>query len=377
MKSANASAESKAIDVTLSDPRWAAVLARDPTADGTFYYAVKTTGVYCRPSCASRRARPENISFHATRQEAESLGFRPCMRCRPHLLSPHAHYVDRITLACRHIDAADTPPDLKSLAALAGMSPYHFHRVFKKCIGLTPRAYAVAQREKRMLEQLDKSRTVTEAIFEAGYGSNSRFYEKAEGMLGMTPRRYRARGSGLTIRFAVGQCSLGEILVAHSETGICAILMGDDPEALVHDLEHRFARARLIGGDTRFEQLVARVMGFVDSPATGLDMPLDIRGTAFQRRVWQALRAIPAGSTVTYTDIANRIGAPGAVRAVASACAANPIAVAIPCHRVVRRDGGLAGYRWGVERKRKLLEAERQTSPTPSVFKPFFPASSS
>jgi len=340
------------------DARWAAVLARDPKADGSFYYAVKTTGVYCRPSCAARTPRPENVSFHPTPEDAERAGFRPCKRCRPDLASQQALHVAMITRACRSIETAETLPNLKSLAEQAGLSAHHFHRIFKKITGLTPRAYANAARDQRIRAGLAAGATVTDAIFDAGYNASSRFYEQANHVLGMTPTRYRAGGPGLDIRFAIGECSLGSILVAQSQIGVCAILIGDDPEALLRDLQDRFPRARLLGGDSGFERLVARVVGFVDAPATGLDLPLDIRGTAFQRRVWQSLREIPPGHTATYTEIATRIGAPNAVRAVAGACAANALAVAIPCHRVVRLDGSLSGYRWGVERKRALLDAE-------------------
>jgi AraC family transcriptional regulator of adaptative response/methylated-DNA-[protein]-cysteine methyltransferase len=238
------------------------------------------------------------------------------------------------------------------------MSRFHFHRVFRTVTGLTPRAYAAAHRARRVREELTRSDTVTEAIYGAGFNSNGRFYATATEVLGMTPTHFRAGGSGASIRFAVGQCSLGEILVAATDKGVCAILLGNDPAALVRDLQDRFPNAELIGGDRDFEALVARVVGFVEAPALGLDLPLDVRGTAFQQRVWQALREIPAGSTTSYTELAARIGAPTAVRAVAHACASNAIAVAIPCHRVVRSDGGLSGYRWGVERKRALLARE-------------------
>lgn len=346
---------------TLADPRWAAIVARDPQADSRFFYAVETTGVYCRPSCAARLARPENVSFHGSCAEAEQAGFRPCKRCRPDQASLQERQVQHVTLACRLIEEAEQLPSLEQLAEGAGMSAYHFHRIFKKITGLTPRAYALAQREKRVRSELSSGGTVTEAIFDAGYGSNSRFYEKSNHLLGMTPTRYRSGGSGAEIRFAVGECSLGAILVAQSEIGVCAILIGADPDALVRDLQDRFPRANLLGGDAGFEELVAKVVGFVDAPGVALELPLDIRGTAFQQRVWQALRAIPPGQTVSYTELARRIGSPAAVRAVASACAANALAVAIPCHRVVRNDGALAGYRWGVERKRALLEAEMRT----------------
>jgi AraC family transcriptional regulator of adaptative response/methylated-DNA-[protein]-cysteine methyltransferase len=343
---------------TVNDPRWASIVARDPKADGTFYYSVETTGVYCSPSCAARLARPENVRFHATRKDAEKAGFRPCKRCKPTQASLVEQYTVKVTEACRILEESETVPGLEDLATRVGVSPYHFHRVFKHVTGLTPRAYAAAHREKRVRHALSRSDTVTEAIFGAGYNSNSRFYEKSNEVLGMTPTNYRAGGANTEIRFAIGECSLGAILVATSDRGVCAILLGDDPDELAHDLQDRFPRAHLIGGDAEFEQLVATVVGFVEAPGIGLDLPLDVRGTAFQQRVWRALREIPAGDTASYADIANRIGAPKAVRAVAQACAANALAVAIPCHRVVRNDGGLSGYRWGVERKRALLAKE-------------------
>jgi len=343
---------------TEQDPRWASVVARDAGADGTFYYAVRTTGIYCRPSCPARLSRPENVVFYTTHNDAENAGFRPCRRCRPDQLSLAEGHAESVAEACRIIESSETAPALKELAASVGMSMYHFHRTFRSITGLTPREYATAHRRNRVRSELERSGTVTEAIFEAGYGSNSRFYEQSNQMLGMTPTNYRAGGAEMDIRFAIGECSLGSILVARSDRGVCAILLGDDPDELARDLQDRFPRANLIGGDREFEDLVARVVGFVEAPRLGLDLPLDVRGTAFQQRVWQALRGIPAGETVSYADIANRIGSPKSVRAVAGACAANPLAVVIPCHRVVRNDGGLSGYRWGVERKRALLEKE-------------------
>ena len=238
------------------------------------------------------------------------------------------------------------------------MSPYHFHRVFKAVTGLTPKAYAVAHRARRVREELARRPTVTEAIYEAGFQSNSPFYAKSAETLGMTPTAFRNGGAGATLRFAVAQGSLGAVLVAATEKGVCAIFLGDDPDALVRDLQDRFPKARLIGGDAGFERRVAQVIGFIEAPRTGLDLPLDVQGTAFQQKVWQALQGIPAGSTASYADVAKRIGAPKAVRAVAQACAANPLAVVIPCHRVVRHDGHLSGYRWGVERKSALLARE-------------------
>jgi AraC family transcriptional regulator of adaptative response/methylated-DNA-[protein]-cysteine methyltransferase len=347
------------------DPRWAQVVARDGAADGTFWYSVATTGVYCRPSCGARTANPRNVRFHATPAAAEQAGFRPCKRCKPDQPPREARHATLVADACRSIEQAPEPPALATLAAAAGLSPSHFHRVFRAVTGVTPNAYAAARRTRRIRAQLTRSNTVTDAIYEAGFHASSRFYEKSDHMLGMTPSTFRAGGADTTIRFAVGACSLGAILVASSPRGVCAILLGDDPDALLHDLQDRFPRARLVGGDAAFEQLVARVVGFVEAPGIGLDLPLDVRGTAFQHRVWQALRAIPAGSTASYADIARAIGAPKAVRAVAGACANNPVAVAIPCHRVVRNDGALSGYRWGVERKRALLAREGSTAPIP------------
>ena len=343
---------------TEKDRRWASVVARDPKADGTFYYSVETTGVYCRPSCAARLARPENVRFHETCEDAEKAGFRPCKRCKPNQPSLIERHAATVAEACRLMETSEEVPSLEQLADHAGLSTYHFHRVFKAITGLTPKEYAAAHRAKRLRNRLGKSGTVTEALYDAGYNSNGRFYATSNEVLGMTPSDYRAGGTRTDIRFAVGECSLGSILVAKSERGICAIFLGDDPDALTRDLQKQFPQANLIGGDVAFEQLVSRVVGFVEAPALGLDLPLDVRGTAFQQRVWQALRRIPAGSTVSYADIARRIGSPKSVRSVAQACGANALAVAIPCHRVVRNDGALSGYRWGVERKKTLLERE-------------------
>jgi AraC family transcriptional regulator, regulatory protein of adaptative response / methylated-DNA-[protein]-cysteine methyltransferase len=345
---------------TIRDPRWAAVVARDRSADGTFFYSVRTTGVFCRPSCGARLAKPTNVRFHETASEAERAGFRPCRRCKPDQAAPAAVQAAMIATICRVIESADEPPSLASLAARTGLSPYHFHRVFKSVTGVTPRQYAAAHRARRVREQLASTvKTVTEAMYDAGFNSSGRFYESAADTLGMTPSEYRSGGEHNTIRFAVGDCSLGSILVARSERGLCAILLGDDPDALVQDLQDRFPRATLVGADREFEQTVATVIGFVEQPSSGLNLPLDVRGTAFQQRVWQALRRIPAGRTMTYAAVARIIGSPRSTRAVAQACSANAIAVAIPCHRVVRTDGSLSGYRWGVERKRSLLERER------------------
>ncbi|MCH4902011.1 MULTISPECIES: bifunctional DNA-binding transcriptional regulator/O6-methylguanine-DNA methyltransferase Ada [unclassified Pseudomonas] len=343
---------------TEDDPRWAAVVARDPRADGQFVYAVKTTGIYCRPSSLARLPKPQNVEFFDTAEDAEAAGYRPSKRASKDQTEVAAQHTATVAAACRQIEASDSLPALNDLAETAGLSAFHFHRVFKAATGLTPKGYAAAHRSRRVRQRLADGGSVTEALYDAGFNSNSRFYEAADQVLGMKPGDFRAAGQNNDIRFAVGQCSLGAILVAQSERGICAILLGDDPHQLVCDLQDQFRRANLIGADAEFEQLIARVVGFIEAPAIGLDLPLDVRGTAFQERVWQALCEIPVGSTASYADIALRIGSPKAVRAVAQACGANSLAVAIPCHRVVRSDGNLSGYRWGVERKRELLERE-------------------
>lgn len=273
-----------------------------------------------------------------------------------------------VTYACRLIESSESPPRLQDLAAQAGISPYHFHRIFKAETGLTPKAYATAYRAHRLREDLKTAGgSVTEAIYNAGFNSNSRFYATSAQVLGMRAKDYRAGGVGAVIRFAVGQCSLGAVLVAQSQRGVCAILLGDDADGLVRELQDKFPRAEMIAGDAGFEQLVAQVVGCIECPRVGLNLPLDVRGTLFQQRVWQALRDIPPGSTASYADIAARIGAPSAARAVARACGANHLAVAIPCHRIVRRDGDISGYRWGVERKRELLRREALNNIAPPV----------
>ena len=338
--------------------RWEAFVARDASCEGQFYIAVKTTGVYCRPGCPARLPKRTNVRFFDTRNEAERAGFRPCKRCKPDQPSLGELHAGKIAQACRLIETADEAPKLDDLAAAVGLSPYHFHRIFKQALGVTPKAYATAHRANRVREGLGRSGTVTEAIYDAGFNSNGRFYANASEVLGMTPTDFRSGGAGQAIRYAIGTCSLGSVLVAASEKGVCAILFGDEPESLGKELQVMFPRARIIGGDKDFEELTGKVLAFVEDPAKGLDLPLDVRGTAFQHRVWEALRRIPVGSTASYSEIAKKIGAPQAVRAVARACATNRIAVAIPCHRVVRSDGGLSGYRGGVERKRALLAKE-------------------
>ncbi len=340
---------------------WAAVRERDSNFDGTFYYSVATTGVYCRPSCPARLAKRENVAFHASCAEAEAAGFRPCKRCKPNERSLREQHAEKIALACRIIEEAEELPKLGALSSSVGLSPHHFHRVFKSIIGVTPKAFAAGLRQRRLHENLASEVSVTEAIHASGFNSAGRLYAKSKDYLGMTPTEFRSGGKGTTLRFAVGGCSLGSVLVAASEKGVAAILLGDDPEVLITDLQRRFPRAALVAGDASFEETMTKVVGLIDAPRRDVELPLDIRGTAFQRRVWQALRDIPPGTTATYSEIAERIGMPKAVRAVAGACAANKIAVAIPCHRVVRGDGSLSGYRWGVERKRRLIAREDET----------------
>jgi AraC family transcriptional regulator of adaptative response/methylated-DNA-[protein]-cysteine methyltransferase len=340
------------------DPRWQSVMDRDSKADGKFFYSVKTTGVYCRPSCGARRARPENVQYHLTCEDAEKAGFRACKCCKPDQISLAAENPGKIAKVCRLIEGSKRMPTLKQLAKQAGMSPFYFHRTFKSLTGLTPVAYAKAHRNQRVRVSLERSNSVTDAIYDAGFNSSGRFYENTNQVLGMTPTKFREGGADTDIFFAVGKASLGSILVAQSNKGVCSILIGDDPEALIRDLQDRFPKANLIGDEASYHDLVAKVVGLIEQPGVGLDLPLDIRGTAFQQRVWKALQQIPPGSTATYTEIAKKIGMPKAVRAVAQACGANALAVAIPCHRVIKNDGSLSGYRWGVDRKRALLERE-------------------
>ena len=345
-------------DVILQDRRWASLVNRDRNADGTFFYSVTSTGVYCRPSCGARTPRPENVQFHTTPEEAETAGFRACKRCKPKELNHASEAAARVAKVCRVIESSASTPSLQALAELAGMSRFHFHRTFKSITGITPAQYASAHRMARMRESLERSKTVTDAIYDAGFNSSSRFYEGTNRALGMTPTEFRTGGRNAEIYFAIGECSMGSILAAQTERGVCAILIGDDAEQLVRDLQDRFPNAKLVGDASEYQDLVAKVVGLVENPKSGLELPLDIRGTAFQKRVWKALQQIPPGTTASYSEIAKKIGMPKALRAVAHACGSNSVAIAIPCHRVIRNDGSLARYRWGVERKRALLERE-------------------
>ncbi len=338
--------------------RWAASLARDASRDGEFYICVTTTGIYCRPSCPARRPKRENVRFLATCADAEAAGFRACKRCKPGESGIDERNAAKIAQAVRLIETSDEPPSLSALAGAVELSPYHFHRIFKARLGVTPKAYAQAHRRKRVRANLQRSKSVTDAIYDAGFNSSGRFYADAKQSLGMTPSKFRSGGAKEDIHYAVAGCSLWLTLVAATDKGIAAILLGDDRAELERELRQRFPRAILTAGDKAFAKLIAKVVAYIDAPSASLDLPLDMRGTAFQQRVWAALRDVAPGSTATYTDIAKRIGRPKAVRAVAAACAANPVAVAIPCHRIVRRDGALAGYYWGLARKRVLLDRE-------------------
>jgi len=340
------------------DIRWQAVSGRDRSADGSFLYGVATTGVYCRPSCAARTPLRRNIRFFATGDEAEAAGFRACKRCRPQEATPQAAQTALIERACALIVSAETVPALETLASQVGLSPFHFHRLFKAATGITPKAYFNAERARRLRAEIDNGETITAAIYGAGYGSSSRFYETADHRLGMPARTFARGAEGVAMRFAIGQCSLGAVLVAATERGIAAVEFADDPDVLLRSLQQRFPAAELIGADPEFEHLVAAVIGAIEEPQRAVDLPLDIRGTAFQEQVWQALRHIPLGATATYAEIAAQIGRPAATRAVANACGQNRIAVLIPCHRVVRTDGSGGGYRWGIDRKAKLIARE-------------------
>lgn len=339
------------------DRAWRAVVARDSRFDGRVYYAVKTTGIYCRPSCPARKPDRAHVSFHASPEAAERAGFRPCKRCEPSVAVPA--WPEKIERACRLMEQADAPVTLADLARAVGSSPHHFHRQFKASLGITAKAYADALRGERVRTALSRGATVTEALYEAGFSSSGRFYSGASGALGMAPRTFRDGGAAEHLTYAVAPCSLGHVLIAASAKGVCAIFLGDQPDALTAALQTLFPHAVLNEGDDRFGATATAVVSLVDMPAKPCALPLDIRGTAFQRRVWEALRKIPPGTTATYGEIAAAIGAPNAVRAVAGACAANKLAVVIPCHRVVRSDGALSGYRWGPGRKRTLLDREK------------------
>jgi AraC family transcriptional regulator, regulatory protein of adaptative response / methylated-DNA-[protein]-cysteine methyltransferase len=338
--------------------RWAAVATRDKAADGVFWYGVKSTGVYCRPHCASKPARRENVTFHTSIADAEAHGYRPCKRCKPDQGDLEDANAAAIAKACRLIEQAEEPLALDVLAQSVAMSPFHFHRTFKAATGVTPKQYAMGHRGQRVAEKLAGKGSVTTAIFDGGFNSSSRFYAYAEGMLGMKPSTYKRGGVGEEIQFHIAPCSLGFLLVAATGKGICSIRFGDAAAELQTELKQLFPKAHVVEGDATFSKVVSETLAFVEQPQAEFNLPLDIRGTAFQHQVWAALQKIPLGKTASYQEVAKSIGKPAAVRAVAGACAANPVAVAVPCHRVVKSDGALSGYRWGVERKAKLLKRE-------------------
>ena len=342
--------------------RWRAVAARDKQAADAFIYAVRTTGIYCRPGCSSRLPRPENVVYFDTAPHAETAGFRACKRCAPQLSSAPNPDEERITKACRIMEEAQAqaqvPPTLTALARGVGLSREHFQRLFKKHLGVTPKEYAMELRHRRLEAGLQQGASVTRAIYEAGFGATSRFYEGGADRLGMAPARYGKGGEGEAIQYAVGPCVLGLVLVAATERGVCAINLGNTGRGLVDALRTRFPKADIREGGLALTAWLEQVVGLMDSPGRELNLPLDIQGTAFQQRVWKALRDIPAGATLSYTQLAEQVGRPKAVRAVAGACAANRLAVVVPCHRVLRSDGSVSGYYWGVERKRALLAQE-------------------
>lgn len=343
---------------TTDDDRWQAVLARDPHADNQFVFAVQTTGIFCRPSCRARHALRKNVRFYPDAEHAAQAGFRPCKRCMPDKPDPQAQKREKVEKACRLLEQ-EAPITLDALAQQVAMSPFHFHRLFKSVTGITPKAWQQAARERRLRNALVQGDNITDAVLAAGFPDSSTFYRKADRALGMTAKQYR--NGDAPVHYAIGECSLGRCLVAESERGICAILLGDDDRALADELLSMFPQVRPEPVDGAFSLRVRQVINAIEDNDVPLALPLDIRGTAFQQQVWQALRAIPRGETVSYQQVANAIGKPNAVRAVAGACAANKLAIVIPCHRVVRHDGGLSGYRWGTGRKSLLLRREAKT----------------
>ncbi len=348
------------------DAFWQAVMERGRAVDDDFVFAVTTTGIYCRPSCPARRPHRRNARFFATPAKAEAAGFRACKRCNP-ARRPDGTTPDRRTVAVAHgchlIETAEPMPTLKALAHSCGLSPAQFHRNFKSIIGITPKAYADGLRAGRLRAVLPQSTTITAAIYQAGFSAPSRFYAAAQGILGMAPKSFRAGGRGERIAHIIAQSSLGLVLMAFSAKGLCAVLLGEDRDELRADLRRRFAQAEHVEGDDELAAFAAEVIARIDDPAApsataGSTLPLDLRGTAFQLRVWEALRRIPPGQTLSYSQLAQNIGAPRAVRAVARACGANPLAVVVPCHRVVAAAGNLTGYRWEIKRKKALLAKE-------------------
>ena len=346
-----------------SESFWRAVLSRDAGWDGTFVYGVRSTGIYCRPSCSARKPLRAQVVFFPVPDAAERAGFRACRRCRPRDRAGHDSPVEVVRRACRYLDEhRDGPPSLDDISAHAGRSPHYLRRMFKRIMGITPRQYADARRLDWLKERLKEGETVTRALYDVGYGSSSRLYERAPEQLGMTPATYRRGGAGMRINYTIAESPLGRLLVAATERGVCAVSLGDSDAALEVFLSREYPAAEIHRDNDGLGRWVGPFLGHLQGRQPDLDLPLDIRATAFQRRVWQKLRSIPYGSTRTYGDIARSLGHPQAARAVARACATNPASLVIPCHRVVREDGGLGGYRWGVERKQALLDLERAAS---------------
>ncbi len=340
-----------------SSQKWASVMARDMKADGEFVYAVKSTGIFCRPSCPSRRPRRDQVEFFATPQKAAQAGYRACRRCTP---SQPNEQLRKMQAACRYLEEnLDTAVTLNEIAESAGMSPFHFQRLFKKIVGISPREYQQSRRAARFRKALRTEQRITDAIYEAGYGSSSRVYEHSSTTLGMTPSAFRRKGEGVVIRFTVVPTELGKLLIATTPRGICSVRFGESDAALITELKSEFAAASISRDDAGLKTEAAKVRQLLGSQQVPVSLDLDIRGTAFQQMVWNALRRIPRGETRSYTEVAASIGRPKSVRAVANACASNPVAVVVPCHRVVQKSGRLAGYRWGVERKQALLRAEQ------------------
>ena len=347
----------KPIMIDTDERRWQAVCERDARADGQFVFAVLTTGVCCRPSCRSRHALRENVRFYPDVATAQAEGFRPCKRCQPEKTDPQQQKVEKVAAACRLLEQ-ETPMTLEALARQAALSPFHFHRLFKSVTGMTPKAWQQAWRARRLREALGQGAKITDAALSAGFPDSSSYYQQADAALGMTGRQFRRGGGDIDITWVCGDGPLGRCLVAESERGVCAVLPGEDDALLYAELASLFPNARLHPGDEIFRQRVAQVFSHLDDHRQPFSLPLDLRGTAFQLQVWQALRQIPAGETRSYRQVAQSIGRPRAVRAVASACAANKLALVIPCHRVVRENGALSGYRWGTARKALLLARE-------------------
>jgi AraC family transcriptional regulator, regulatory protein of adaptative response / methylated-DNA-[protein]-cysteine methyltransferase len=347
------------------DQRWDGVLRKDTALDGVYFFAVKTTGIYCRPCCPSRTPQRVNVSFYDTAATARAAGYRACLRCAPDGLSKREQQTQAILQACRAIEASQERLSLQALASQVGISPHHFHRVFKDVTGVTPHDYYKARQIAQIGQSIKGTASVTQAIYDAGFSSSGRFYENTNAMLGMTPTAYKAGGAGELIRAAVRNCALGLVLVAATQRGICTIEFGDDAQQLMQRLQLRFPHAQITTVDAPFEVWLEQLLAHIHMPKMALNLPLDVRGTVFQQQVWKALQDIPLGHTLSYTQVAQRIGKPKAVRAVATACASNVLALAIPCHRVVRGNGELSGYRWGVDRKRSLLDAEAKTIASP------------